>query len=202
MSATSAPLLRRPLAKLCRIWYVVNGRRPAFSAALASALFRAFRLPRTERSDRDVLSRGCESLFHQRDCRGFAAFPPGDDHVRDLVVELEAVRFQPSHLRGPHPGPVHQAESCGHLVARLQASQHLGDVAPVQPTGLRRRLPERHQVAQVRCGATPVQDAHQVHQGVPPVVAARAGVRIPVKPTTRSDANRSPVGAKRRGTES
>ncbi len=48
MSARSAPACRSHVANECRIWYTVNGIRPAFRAAAWIALYGVYDMARNE----------------------------------------------------------------------------------------------------------------------------------------------------------
>ena len=121
---------------------------------------------------------GGDALGHEGNGGEAAALAARDGDVGDRLVEPEVVGLEAAHLRGAHPGPVHQFQpDAGHR-AGLELGEDRGDVAAVDPTRLRRRRGEADEVEQVERGAAAVEDADEVRERVAAVVAGRGGERV------------------------
>ena len=86
---------RRPTGLVCRC-----GECPIDAAAG----------PRPEGFGVEEGAGGGDPFRHEQDGRDPAALPARDGDVGDRLIEPEVLGAEPSHLRRPHPGPVHQIQ--------------------------------------------------------------------------------------------
>ena len=157
---------------------MVNGRPAGAAGRRSERAVDAAAGPRAEGLGVEEGAGGGDALGDERDGGEPAALAARDGDVGDRLVEPEVVGPKAAHLRGAHPGPVHQLQpDAGHR-AGLELGEDGGDVPAVDPARLRGRGCEADEVEQVERRAAAVEDADEVRERVPAVVAGRGGERV------------------------